>query len=398
MIHRRLSEVAGHRAPLLAGFATLALLLAALACNNPSQGAGSMTSFSESRAGKDKPELFSLPPDQVAHIQIVTVAPTSLTRNLRLTGSVAFNAFNTTPVITQVSGPVSRIIVTPGQLVRRGEPLLYVASPDYSLSLATYLKARDSYHLADKNYARAKDLYDHHAIAERDLEAAESAREQARADMGAAEQALRIVGITNPEDAVGKPVRSEIPVLAPIAGEAVERLVSPGQVIQGGATQVFTISNTSTVWVLANIYQKDLPFVRVGNPVTITTDAYPGLEFHGRISYIAAALDPNTRTLQARIEVNNPQGRLKKDMYVMAMVEAGKTSNALTVPSAAVLRDAENQPFVYAAKANNQFARQSVTIGESAEGQIQVTQGLTAGDRVVGDGSLFLQFANALQR
>ena len=398
MIYPRLSVAAARPGAILAALATLALLISAIACNNPSQGAGTMTSFSESRAAKDKPELFSIPPDQLAHIQIVTVQPTSLTRNLRLTGAVAFNAFNTTPVITQVSGPVSRIAVTPGQLVHRGEPLLYVASPDYSLSLATYLKARDAFQLADKGFARAKDLYDHHAIATRDLEAAESAREQARADMGAAEQALRIVGITNPEAAVGKPVRSEIPVLAPIAGEAVERLVAPGQVIQAGASQVFTISNMSTVWVLANIYQKDVPFVRVGNPVTITTDAYPGTEFRGRISYIAAALDPNTRTLQARIEVNNPQGSLKKDMYVTAVVVAGKVSNALTVPSAAVLRDSENLPFVYLAAPNNQFARQPISIGESAEGQIQVTKGLAAGDRVVGDGSLFLQFANSLQR
>ena len=179
-----------------------------------------MTSYSGSGTANDKPDLFSLPPDQMAHVQIVTVQPTSLTRTLRLTGAVAFNGFNTTPVITQVSGPVSRIVVTPGENVRRGQPLLYVASPDYSQLLANYLKARDAFQLADKNYVRSKDLYDHHAIAERDLEAAESAREQARADLGAAEQSLRIVGITNPKAVVGKPVRSEIPVFAPIAGRS----------------------------------------------------------------------------------------------------------------------------------------------------------------------------------
>lgn len=386
----RLREIAA----VLAAFALLAFMLA---CSGSSQSTDPKAS-SDSGASADKAELFSVPQDQMAHIQVVTVEPTTLVRTLSLTGTVAFNGFSTTPVITQISGPVTRIVVAPGENVRRGQPLLYVSSPDYSQLLANYLKARDAYQLADKNYVRSKDLYDHHAIAERDLQAAESARAQAQADLGASEQSLRIVGIANPDAVVGKPVSSEVPVSAPISGQAVERLVGPGQVIQAGTTQVFTISNMSTVWVLANVYQKDLPYVHVGDPVTITTDAYPGLEFHGKISYIAAALDPNTRTLQARIDVRNPEGKLKKDMYVVANVKAGAISEALTVPSSAVLRDAENQPFVYTVAGKDQFARRSVTTGEISGTQIQVISGLAAGDRVVGDGSLFLQFANSLQR
>jgi cobalt-zinc-cadmium efflux system membrane fusion protein len=378
----------------------LPLLAALLACSDSSRNAGSMTSFSGTSGGNEnaKAELFSVPPDQLAHIQIVAVQATSLPRLLRLTAAVAFNGFLTTPVITQVSGPVSRIVVAPGENVRTGQPLLYVSSPDFSQLLATYLKTRDAYQLADKSYVRSKDLFDHRAIAERDLEAAESARVQAGADLGAAEQSLRIVGITQPDTVVGKPVRSEIPVLAPIGGEVVERLVAPGQVIQAGTSQVITISDMSSVWVLANLYQKDLPYVHLGDAVTITTDAYPGTEFHGNISYLAAALDPTTRTLQARIDVANPAGKLKKDMFIAALVRAGTIANALTVPNAAVLRDAENQPFVYRVTANNQFARRPVTVGETTGGDTQVTSGLAPGDRIVGDGSLFLQFATSLQR
>jgi cobalt-zinc-cadmium efflux system membrane fusion protein len=357
-----------------------------------------MTSYSgDSAAARDKAQLFTVPQAQLAHIQIVTVVPTSINRTLRLTGSVAFNAFTTTPVITQVSGPISRIIVAPGQQVHRGQPLLYVASPDYSQLFANYLKARDAYHLADKNYLRSKDLYEHRAIAERDLEVAESGRTQAAADLGASEQSLRVLGVSKPEEVIGKP-SSEIPVLAPLAGEAVERLVAPGQVIQAGSTQVFTISDMSEVWVLANLYQKDLPFVHLGDAVTITTESYPGEEFHGKILYIASALDPTTRTLQARIDVKNPQGKLKKDLYVTATVQAGSVANALTVPAAAILRDAENQPFVYVTNQNNEFARRSVMLGESSAGNTQLTGGIGAGERVVGDGSLFLQFANSSQQ
>ena len=223
-------------------------------------------------------------------------------------------------------------------------------------------------------------------------------RTQASADLGAAEQSLKILGISKPEAVIGKPVVSEIPVLSPIAGEAVERLVSPGQVIQAGATQVFTISDMRSVWVLANIYQKDLPYVHLGDSVTITADSYPGTEFHGKISYISAALDANTRTLQARIEVKNPQGKLKKDMYVVATVQAETIPNALTVPAAALLRDAENQPFVYVLNQNNKFGRRAVTLGVSDGVNTQLLSGVAPGDRVVGDGSLFLQFANSVQR
>jgi cobalt-zinc-cadmium efflux system membrane fusion protein len=149
--------------------------------------------------------------------------------------------------------------------------------------------------------------------------------------------------------------------------------------------------------VLVNIYQKDLPYVRAGDSVTIQTEAYPDT-FPGRIAYVAASLDPSTRTLQARIETNNPGEKLKKDMFVTANVNAGTIPNAIPLPDAAILRDSENQPFVYAETSSNQFGRRSVTLGESLNGQTQITSGLNAGDQVIGDGSLFLQFANSLQR
>ncbi|MGH9770745.1 MAG: efflux RND transporter periplasmic adaptor subunit, partial [Candidatus Acidiferrales bacterium] len=183
---------------------------------------------------------------------------------------------------------------------------------------------------------------------------------------------------------------------SPIGGEVVERQVSPGQVLQAGQTQAFTISDMTTVWVLANVYQQDLAYVHTGDDVVVQTDAYPD-SFHGKISYISAAVDPNTRTLQARIVVANRGEKLKKDMYCTVTVTAGTIGNAIAVPDAAVLRDDENEPFVYVAVGANQFGRRAVRIGESQNGRRQILQGLSAGDKVVGDGSLFLQFANSLQ-
>lgn len=378
--------------------AALAITVAGLiAVLTNCQGGGAKSSNTREGGNPTNPELFSVPSDQQSHIQVLTVEPATLTRSLRLTGAVAYNSFHTTPVITQVSGPVSRVVVFPGQNVHQGEPMLYVASPDFSQLRTNYLKAKDAYALAQKAFARAKDLYDHHAIAEQALEQAESAEVQAGGDLVSAQSALKVLGITDPDELVRTPPTYEVPVKAPISGLVVEQDVAVGQLIQPAATQCFMISDVNTVWVLVNVYQKDLPYVRVGDTVAIQTDAYPDV-FHGRISYVAASLDPNTRTLQARIETNNPGAKLKKDMYVTATVNAGEIKNAIVLPDAAVLRDNENQPFVYIATTADQFGRRPVTLGQSVNGKTEIMSGLKAGDKVVGNGSLFLQFENSLQR
>jgi cobalt-zinc-cadmium efflux system membrane fusion protein len=373
----------------------LLALLAMAGCHSNNNASG-MTSFSSKSTPSATPQLFTIPADQMSHVQLVTMTPGTIANTLRLTGTVAYNAFKTTPVITQVGGPVSRIMVVPGDRVRMNEPMLEVSSPDYAQLLDGYLKAADSYRLADKFYQRAQDLYAHSAIAQQDLEQAESNRTQAKADLDAAEQGMRIVGIKNPEDLAKAPSSAQIPVLAPIAGEVVERLVSPGQVVQAGQTQAFTISDLSTVWVLANVYQADLEYVKAGEDVVVQTDAFPG-SFHGKISYISPALDPNTRTLQARIEVENSGEKLKRDMYCTVTVTAGVLKNALAVPNAAVLRDDNNQPFVYAQMGDNQFGRRDVVLGAVQGDETQILKGISVGDKVVGNGGLFLQFANSLQ-
>jgi len=365
-------------------------------CSRTSQREAQMTSFATGETKAETANLFTLPADQIAHLQIAPVAKGSLPRVLRLTGSVAYNAFTTTPVFSAVGGPVREILAAPGDSVRAGQTLLNVNSPDYSAARSAYLKAKDAYALADKNYQRAVDLLAHKAIAERDVQQAESDRSQAQSDVESSTDALRALGISDPAATAKAAGTLQIPLLAPVSGEIVERLVGPGQLLQAGTTQCFTISDTSTVWVLVNVYQSDLGSVRIGDTVDITTDAYPET-FRGRISYLAPALDPTTRTLQARIVTENAGHKLKKDLYVTATVRAGAIANALLVPDAAVLHDTENQPFVYVQTATNQFARRLVTVGESSGGRTQIKSGLNAGERVVGDGSLFVQFENSLQ-
>jgi len=377
----------------------LAALCAAVTLSGCSSGdqASKMTSFSTTETAESKAELFSLPAEQMAHIQIYTVTQAPMARTLRLSGAVAYNNFKTTPVITQVGGPVSRVIVAPSEQVKAGQPLLYVASPDYSLTRSAYIKARDAFQLSDKLYKRAQDLLAHGAIAQADLDQAESSRTQAEADLQSSEQAIRVLGIPNPETVLTNAPSAELPLVAPVAGEVVERLCSAGQLLSAGGTQCFTLSDMNSVWVLVNVYQNDVAYVHVGEEVTIENEAYPGV-VRGKIQYVAASLDPTTRTLQARIEASNPGERLKKDMYVTAEVLAGVVPNALMVPDTAVLRDTENMPYVYIQTGNNQFARRMVTLGGSQTGKTQIVNGLQSGDKVVGDGSLFLQFQNSLQR
>jgi cobalt-zinc-cadmium efflux system membrane fusion protein len=395
----RIRSGARRTGPLVASSTALAAALAAAGCGGAGDQASKMTSFSTSQSPASTAELFSLPPAQMANIQIYTVVQAPIVRTLRLSGAVAYNSFLTTPVITQVGGRVNRIMVTPGEHVRADQPLLYIASPDYSLMRSAYIKARDALQLADKVYRRAQDLNAHGVTSQADLEQAESAHVQAQADLESSEQAIRILGISNPDDLLTRAISPEVALLAPVAGEVVERLCAPGQLLQAGGTQCFTLSDMASVWVLVNIYQNDVAYVHVGDQVTISNESYPGA-VRGKIEYIAPALDPATRTLQARIQASNPGERLKKDMYVTAEVQAGVIPDALSVPDAAVLRDANNMPYVYlqTGPTATQFELRLVTLGESQAGRTQVVTGLQAGDKIVGDGSLFLQFQNSLQR
>ena len=149
--------------------------------------------------------------------------------------------------------------------------------------------------------------------------------------MESSADALRVLGISDPDSLLKSPPSAQVPVLAPVAGEVTDRLVGPGQLLQAGVTQCFTISDMSTVWVLVNVYQNDLADVHQGDAVDITTDAYPDT-FRGKISYIAATLDPNTRTLQARIVTDNPGQKLKNNMYVSAIVAPARFGMRCSCP------------------------------------------------------------------
>jgi cobalt-zinc-cadmium efflux system membrane fusion protein len=189
-------------------------------------------------------------------------------------------------------------------------------------------------------------------------------------------------------------VRPELPMRSPIAGTVVQKLVNPGQLIQAGATTAFVISNVSTVWVQAHVYEKDLRSVRVGDAAEVRAPSFPDV-FSGKVGYVGNMLDPATRTTPVRVVTANPGGFLKKDQFVDVVIRDKASHDALVVPTSAVLYDAENLPFVYVQVEPGKFAQRQIRLGPQQNGETEVTQGLSESEKVVTQGSLFLQFANS---
>ena len=347
------------------------------------------------------PSYFTVPPEQLAHLEIAPVKRTAFTTELRTTGTVDWANDNTTQAITQVSGPITRIVVDFGTQVKTDQPLLYVASPDITGAFSTYRKAVNHLALEKQNLDRSKDLLDHKAIAQRDFEQAQADYNDAQTDVQTALQALKILGVPEKEvtDAAqqGTTVRPELPMRAPLPGTIVQKLVNPGQVIQAGSTIAFVISDVSTVWVQAHVYEKDLREVRMEDTAEVRSASFPDDVFRGRVTYIGNALDPATRTTPVRIVTANPHGFLKKDQFVDVVIRDRATRDVLAVPTSAVLYDTENLPFVYVQAEPGKFGQRQVTIGTQQNGMTEITQGLTDADHIVARGSLFLQFANSFK-
>ena len=170
-----------------------------------------------------------------------------------------------------------------------------------------------------------------------------------------------------------------------------EKLVTPGQLLQAGTTPCFTVADLSLVWVMANIFESELAFVEEGDPTEVITSASP-TNLPGTVDYISAIVDPSTRAIGVRVVAKNPKDILKKQMYVRVLIHSRREQTGLLVPVSAVLRDDENLPFVYLANADGSFSRRRITLGSRVDERYETTAGLAAGEQVVVEGGLFLQF------
>jgi cobalt-zinc-cadmium efflux system membrane fusion protein len=355
---------------------------------------------SATAGGSTQGSYFTVPADQLPHLKIVSVRQATWSTTVRTTGTVDWDNDHTTQAITQVSGPIARIAADTGTRVKAGDPLLYVASGDMTLAVSTYRKAKNRFDLAKRQLDRNKDLFDHKALSARDYEAAQADFNDAATDLQASLQTLKVFGVLQADitdaEQQNMPIKPEMVMRAPLAGVVVQKMVLPGQFIQAGTTAAFVISNTSTVWVQGHVYDKDLGSVHVGDKVDERNSSFPE-PFHGVVSYIGEMLDPATRTTPVRIVTQNPNGLLKKDLFLDVVIHDKTTRDVLVVPTTAVLYDEQNFPFVYVQAGAGKFAQRLVKLGGQQGEDTQVVDGLKAGEPVVSQGSVFLQFANTYQ-
>lgn len=347
------------------------------------------------RPASETPHNAVLTSAQLKHIGLYTVSPSGFTRTIEAAGVVDFDNNQATSVVAPFSGPVTRLLVEPGQQVRAGQPLAMVASPDFSAAVGAYAKALATAR-TDRKLAEAdKDLALHNGISQREAQQAETDAVNAEADRDAALQAL--IGLNIDAGTIravqqGRQMgRVEGVIRAPIAGTVVDKLITPGQLLQAGATPCFTVANLSRVWVMAQTPPSDLPFIRVGDPAEIETGVGDAMA-NGVVDNVSAVVNPDTRAVGARISVANPGGLLKKQMYVRVRIKSRQPVSGLLVPVSSILRDDENLPFVFVRQPDGSFARRRVTLGERAGQLYNIPEGVRAGDRVVADGGIFVQF------
>jgi cobalt-zinc-cadmium efflux system membrane fusion protein len=310
----------------------------------------------------------------------------------RLTGRMVWDEDATVRVYSPVSGRVTDLPATVGQRTAANAVLAALASPDYNQAQADVRKAAADLLLADRSYARLKELLDRGAAAGKDVEAAEDALTTARSERDRALAHLAVYG--GSADVADQPFL----LRAPIGGVVVERNVTRGQevradMILGNVPQaflpLFVISDPTRLWVVLDATEMDMPRLKPRQRIAVRTRAYPDRVFPGTLDLVGDAVDPATRTVKVRGSVPNLDRLLKAEMYVTVDV-ASDAPPSVEISAKAVFRK-DNQPFVFVEMASGRYERRPVRLGTEAEGRIAVLEGLQAGQRVVTEGCLLLE-------
>jgi len=353
------------------------------------------------------PNLVTIDPAQERDIKYEAADDHPFVAEKDATGKIAFDEDLVTPVFTIYTGRVVRLLAKPGDIVKKGDPLFEIDTPDVvqaeqDLITATTAtaKANSVLELARRTEDRQHRLYVAKAAALKDWEQAQSDLKGAENDLRAAEAAesgsrhkLTIYGKT-PEEIANivntRTIDRLTKVFSPIAGTVTARKVGLGQYVKpDNPDPLFTISNLSSMWMLADVYESDVPLIKVGQPAEVKVLAYPNEVFKARISYINASVDPTTHRVAVRCEVENHGGKLKPEMFATFKILTNSVIQSLAVRQDAIVRDGDKAS-VWVAEDGNKFERKQVTTGIQEKGYVQILSGLSAGDKVVYSGSLFL--------
>ena len=338
-------------------------------------------------------DLLTPPPALLRTLKIAPVGTALVSETLRVAGRVDFDEQQVARIGAPVTGRVMELLATPGQSVSQGQPLALLHSVELGNAQLAYVKASAQARLQAQNAERARVLFEGDVIGAAELQRREAESAIAKAEQQAAADQLRVLGVSGSAlEAIARSggINSVSPVVATLSGVVVERQVAKGQVVQP-ADALFTVADLSRVWVIAQVPEAESSRVRVGQTVEVRVPALAGPEssaLTGRLIFVGDIVNPETRTVTVRTELDNPRRALKPAMLATMLIQS-RPHEQLVVPSAAVVRE-DNEDFVFSEAAENRFRLTPVRLRTEQQGQRVVESGLTAGDRVVVEGAFHL--------
>lgn len=320
-----------------------------------------------------------------AGIKIVPLQEQELNEQISVTATIQANQDKLAGVAPRVAGRITKVMANLGDKVKQSQAMALVDSVEVGEAQSAYAQAVSEHALAKSGMERAEKLYADQIIPQKDYLRVRADFEKAKAVLRAAGEKRQILGIAGNQDSGGASVFA---VAAPFAGTVIEKKAVLGELAQSDK-EMFSIADLSTVWIETNLYEKDVGKVKVGAEAQITTAAYPGETFKGKVTYISSSMDKESRTVKARVEVPNTDGRLKLEMFATAAIATAGTTKALLLPEQAVVL-IQGQPTVFIQDADG-FEPRAVELGEKLHGQVVLKSGITPGEKIVTSGAYALK-------
>ena len=339
------------------------------------------------RRDAEPPEVV-VDSEMLGEIKVEVITERAVQRTLVVAGKVQFDEDRMARVLAPLAGQVVDLRAKVGDAVEKGQALCAINSREVTAAVGDHVESHRDLDLAEKSAAMTQDLYDHQASSKIALQQALNDLAKARSRVARTEQALAVLGLRDENDFARFDGR--VPILSPLTGTIIERKVTDGQFVQTDSMPLLTVADLSSVWVMGDIFERDLHVVTVGQVATVTTTAYPGEQFRGRVNYISEVIDPATRTAKVRVSAPNRNGRLKPEMFASIVLGVGEGERELTVPSGAAFTQ-DGRTWVYVSTQPGVFVRRAIEIVQDDGAEHRVLSGLRAGDRVVTAGALLLR-------
>lgn len=363
-------------------------------CSNQPVEQGESHDDESDRSGR---VLLSAEAYETAGIRLAAVGHRRHVPTIQVTGTLSYDERKMAIATARIGGRITRVIADYGQAVSKGEALVWIDSTELGAAQAEYLRAESMSRLRKAEYERARLLLDGEAISQGELLRREAEWRAAEAQLKTSEQSLHILGLSRADvetlsnDPTGR--GHEYPVRAPIRGRVTERRAVQGRVVAAN-DELFTVARLESLWLFLQIFEKDLPAVEEGTAVTLTCESHPDHRFTGTVDFVGQVLDPHTRTVQARAQIENPDGKLKPGMFVYASIDAGSESGeggtVLAIPVSAVAR-VDGQDVVFVQTGERSFESRHVALGAGIRDWVEIRSGLAEGEVVAVEGAFTLK-------